>query len=150
MGFLCKNYNFGQSGKEDTLIVHDNQSSKYTISVALVVLCILLVSCTGMREAAVLSALNGGRFQKAVSYMRGLPLSKRKETLRVWCKDSALMATTKQDSQAMVNLAYCYETGLGGFPQEEQKAAEWYKKAADVGDKEGIQGLERLGVRAPN
>lgn len=42
----------------------------------------------------------------------------------------------------MYNLGKCYEDGKGGLTKDTSKAVEWYQKAAEAGDEEG---MDRLG-----
>lgn len=39
--------------------------------------------------------------------------------------------------EAMVNLAYCYEYGLG-VERDEAQAEEWYQRAADAGNADAV------------
>ena len=41
---------------------------------------------------------------------------------------------------AMCNLGYCYENGCG-VPQSWEEAAEWYRRAADKGEKTAMRNL---------
>lgn len=52
--------------------------------------------------------------------------------LRIWRKWAE-----KEDTEAMREMAICYDGGYG-VEKDDQKALEWYRKAADLGDAEAI------------
>lgn len=47
-------------------------------------------------------------------------------------------------TQAMAEIGVIYETGLGPIKEDMDKAIEWYTKAADAGDVEGMLAIARL------
>lgn len=94
------------------------------------------------------AALQGhaqAQFQLAQCYDSGIGLPRDKEEARTWFEKAALQGLAK----AQVALAHAYEmlgSGVGSeyveAPVEERaKALEWYKKAAEQNDLDGLNGL---------
>lgn len=55
-----------------------------------------------------------------------------------------LKSAEQGNYDAFFNLGECYENGEG-VQQNHQEAVKWYRKAAELGDKEAIKALKRLG-----
>ena len=54
-----------------------------------------------------------------------------------------MKAAEQEFTRAQINLGYCYETG-DGVAKDLDKAAEWYNKAANLGNEEAKYLLNKL------
>ena len=53
------------------------------------------------------------------------------------------MSAEQGVADAQYNLGYCYESGKG-VEQNTEEAKKWYTKAAEQGDEQAIENLEKM------
>jgi TPR repeat protein len=88
-------------------------------------------------------------FENRAKGQRGQRGQKKNEEAKRWAQISqnnnvaaVLHERAASDSRAQTLLGVLNHSGLGGIPQDEGKAVEWYRKAAEQGD---VQAQTRLG-----